>query len=75
MYYSVLGSDLWLDELVVEYLDGVGDDYLFGCGVDDLEAAVVLECRAGGETFAAAEVPRSTGACFVVDDYWDAEGS
>ena len=27
-----------------------------------------------GETFAAAEVPRSEGSWFDVDDYWAAEG-
>ena len=35
----------------------------------------MLECRADGETFVAAEFPRSTGAGFVVDDDWDAKGS
>ena len=40
-----------------------------------MEAAVVLKCRADGETFAAAEVPRYVGAWFVVDDDWAAEGS
>ena len=75
MYDSVLGSDLWLGEVVVEYLDGVVDDDLFGYGVDNLEAAVVLECRADDETFAAVEVPRPAVAWFVVDDEWAAEGS
>ena len=56
----------------MEYLYGVRDDDLFGCGIGNLEAAVVLERRADGETFAAAEVPRSEGAWFVVDDDWDA---
>ena len=27
VYNYVFGSDLWLGEVVVEYLDGVGDDY------------------------------------------------
>ena len=39
---SVLGSDLWLGEVVVEYLDDVVNEDLFGCCVDDLETAVVL---------------------------------
>ena len=39
---SILGSDLWLGEVFVEYLDGVIDDCLFGCCIDDLEAAAVL---------------------------------
>ena len=74
MYYYVLGSDLWLSEVVVEYLDGVGDDDCFGCGVNDSEVAIVLECRADGETFAAVEVLRSAGAWFVVDYDWAAKG-
>ena len=72
---SILGSDLWLGELFVEYLDSVGYDGGFCCFIDDLEAAVVLDCRADGETFADAEVPISMGACFVVDYYWAAKGS
>ena len=35
----------------------------------------MLECRADGETFADAEVPRSVGAWFVVDDDWASKGS
>ena len=70
----VLGSDLWLGEVFVEYIDSVGDDDVFGCCVDDFEAAVVLEGRVDGETFAAAEVPRSVGAWFGMDDDWAAKG-
>ena len=55
---SVLGIDLWLGEVFMEYLDSVGDDDVFCCSINDLEAAVVLERGADGETFAAAEVPR-----------------
>ena len=40
-----------------------------------MDLVVGLERKANGETFAAAEVPRSVGAWFVVDDDWDAEGS
>ena len=36
-----------MSEVVVDYLDGVKDDDLFCCGIDGLEAVVVLECRAG----------------------------
>ena len=59
----------------MEYLYGVRDNDYCGCGVDNLEAAVVLECRSDGESFAAVEVPRSAGAWFVVDDDWADEGS
>ena len=75
MEYSVLGSDLWLVEIFVEYLGGVRDDDEFGCCVNNLEAAVVLERRADGETIAAAEFPKSVGAWFGMDYYWAAEGS
>ena len=27
VYDYIVGSDLWLGEVAVEYLDGVGDDY------------------------------------------------
>ena len=46
---SVLWSDLWLGEVVVEDFDGVGDEGGLGGDVDDLEAAVVLEGGADGE--------------------------
>ena len=69
MNNSVLGSDLWLGELFVEYLDSVEDDDGFCCCIDDLEAAVVLERGADGETFAAADVPIFAGAWFGMDDY------
>ena len=59
----------------MEYLDSVGDDDGFGYCIDNLEAAVVIEIRADGETFAAAEVQKSVGAWFGIDDYWAAEGS
>ena len=35
----------------------------------------MLECRNDGKTFASAEISRSAGAWFVVDDDWAAEGS
>ena len=41
--YSVFCGDGGLREIVVQDLDGVGDDEGFGGGVDDLEAAVVVE--------------------------------
>ena len=58
---SSLRSDLWFGEVFVEYLNSVRDDDGFGCCVDDLKAEVVLDTRAYGETFAAAEVPISAG--------------
>ena len=72
---SVFRSDLWLGEVFVEYLNIVGDDDGFGCCVDVLEAAVLIEGRSDGETFAAAEVPRSAGTWLVMDDYWASKGA
>ena len=71
---SVFGSELWLSEVFIEYLDSVGDYDGFCCCVDDLEAVVVLKRRVNGETFAAAEVSRSVGAWFGMDDDWAAKG-
>ena len=72
---SVLRSDLWLDEVFVEYLDSVRDDDGFFCCINDLEAVVVLERGVDGETFAAAEVPISVGSWFGMDDDWASERS
>ena len=72
---SVLSSDLWLGEVFMEFLDSVRDDDGFCCCIDNLEAVVVIERGGDGETFAAAEVPRSTGAWFGMDDDWAAERS
>ena len=58
----VLGSELWLGEVFVEYLDSVGYHDEFCCCIDDLEAAVVLKLRSDGETFLSAEVPIFSGA-------------
>ena len=75
VYNSVLGSDLWLGELLLEYLYSVVDDDGFCCCINDLEAALVLKRGADGETFAAAEVPRSAGAWFGMDCDWGSERS
>ena len=49
-------------------LDGVGDKEGFGVGIDDLEAAVVVESRPNVETRASAESPGESCGGFVVDD-------
>ena len=49
---SILGSNIWLGEVFVEYLDSVGDNDGFCCCIENLEAAVVLERGVDGETFA-----------------------
>ena len=70
---SVLWSDLWLGELVMEDFDGVEDEGGLGGGVDNLEAVVVLEGGADGETSAAAVVPCLAGTRLGVDDIRAAE--
>ena len=65
---SVLWSDFWLGEVVVEDFDGVGDEDCLGGGINDLEAAVVFEDGADGEASAAAVVPYFVGTRLGVDD-------
>ena len=64
----VLWSDLYLGEVVVENFDGVEDEGCLGGGIDNLEAAVVLEGGANGETSAAAVVLCLAGTRLGVDD-------
>ena len=48
--------------------DGVGEEEHSGGAIDEVEAAEVMEVRAGVEAMAAAEVPGLVGAWFIVDD-------
>ena len=52
----------------MEDFGGVRDNSGFGGGVNDLEAAVVIEGGADCEASAAAVVPRAAVAKFGVDD-------
>ena len=56
-------------------LDGVGDKEGFGVGVDDLEAAVVVESGSNVETRASVESPGELHGGFVVDDDWTSHGA
>ena len=58
----------------MEDFDGVRDEGGLGGGVDDSEAAVVLEGGADDEAFSAAVVPRASVAGLGVDDDRRAEG-
>ena len=70
---SVFCGDGRLREIVVQDLDGVGDDEGFGGGVDDLEAAVVVEGGANCEALAPSVAPRGAFAWLGVDDDGRAE--
>ena len=56
-------------------LDGVGDKKGFGVGIDNLEAAVVVESGPNIETRAAMEIPGELHGGFVVDDDWTPHGA
>ena len=56
-----------LGEVVVHKLNGVRKQECFGGRVGYAEAAVVVECWTNVESFAVAEIPRSSHGWFVVD--------
>ena len=72
---EVFVSDGWLGEVVVMEFDCVREEKGFGGGVDNVEAAVVIEGGSNVETITAAEVPGLTCAGFVVDEDWAADGA
>ena len=72
---AVAFGDCWLREVVVQELDGVGEEKRLGCAVDDAEAAVVVKRGADVEAAAAAEVPRLLDVRLFVDDNGAADGS
>ena len=65
---AVAFSDCWLGEVLVQELDGVGEQECLGGAIDDIEAAIMFECRSNVEPAAAAEVPIFADAWFDVDD-------
>ena len=65
---SVLLSDLWLGEIIVEDFDGIGDEGRLSGGINDLKAEIVLEGGADGKASAAAVVPCFAGDRLGVDD-------
>ena len=65
---TVAFADCWLGEVLVQELDGVGEQECLGGAIDDVEAAVMFECGSNVEPDAAAEVPSFADDWFVVDD-------
>ena len=67
--------DSGLGKIIMHKIHHVREEEGFGGGVDYVEAALVIESREDCETFAAAEVTRSAGEWFGMDDDWAAERS
>ena len=67
-------ADDGLGEAVVHKINSVRKQECFGDGISYVEAAVVVECWTDVEAFAAAEVPRSSRGCLVVDYDWTPHG-
>ena len=65
----------WFREVVMAELNGVGDKGRFFGGVDDLEAAVVLQGGADVEAVAGAEGPGGADERLVVDKYAASDGA
>ena len=59
----------------MEEINGVRDKGGFSCGVDYLEAVVVLQGGADIEAIAGAEVPGGAGGGLVVDEYAASDGT
>ena len=68
MEESIFVRDGWMRKVIVAEFKSVGDEEVFGSGVDDLEAAVVFQGGAGVEAVAGAEGPASSGGGIVVDE-------
>ena len=65
---AVAFADCGFGEVLVQELNGVGEQKCFGGAIDDVEAVVIFECGSNVEPAAAAEVPRFADAWFGVDD-------
>ena len=65
---AVAFADRWLGEVIMQELDGAGEQECLGGAIDDVEAAVMFECGSNVEPAAAAEVPFCANAWFRVDD-------
>ena len=66
---AICVSGGWLSEVVMAELNGVGDKGGFCGGVEDLEAAVLLQGGADAEDVAGAKGPGGPGGGLVVDEY------
>ena len=68
-------ADGGMGEVVVHKLNGVRKKDFFGDSISYVKAAVVVECWTNVEAFAAAEVPRFSCGCIVVDYDWTPHGT
>ena len=68
-------SDGWMRKVVIAEFNSVGDNEVFFGGVDDLEAAVVLQGWADVEAVTGAEGPGGAGGGLVVDEYTASDGA
>ena len=75
MEEAICVSGGWLREVVMAELNCVGDKGGFCGGVDDLEAAVVLQGGADVEAVAGSEGPGGAGGGLVVDEYAASNGA
>ena len=72
---AICVSGGWLRYVVMAELNGVGDKGGFSCGVDYLEAAVMLQGGADLEAVVGAEGPGGAGKGLVVDEYVASDGA
>ena len=67
--------DGWIRKVVVAEFNSVGDEEVFGGGVEDLEVEVVFQGGADVEAVAGAEGPGGSGGGLVVDEDAEANGA
>ena len=65
---AVAFAECGFGEVLVQELDGVGEQECLVGAINDVEAAVMFECGFNVEPTAASEVPGFADALFVVDD-------
>ena len=75
MEEAIFVSGGWLRKVVMAEFNSVGDKDGFGGGVDDLEAAVVLQGGADVEAVAGAEGSGGAGGGIVVYEYAASDGA
>ena len=62
-------GDIWLSELRVQNLYGVGEQKVLGDAVENVKIAVVIQSGSDVEGLAAAEVPGFLNVRLVVNDH------
>ena len=70
---AIFMSDGWMCKVVMAEFNSVGDREGFCGGVDNLEAAVVLQGGADVEAVSVAEGPGGTGGWLVVYEYAESD--